>query len=53
MNQAQLTADQKTSLTEIYTNTKSESYVRKYENLEPMVRFGTYIQELAFHRTVW
>lgn len=39
MNQAQLSANQKTSLTTIYTDTIPESYVRKYENLEPMVRF--------------
>ena len=29
------------------------AFLNKYENLEPYARFGTYIQELAFHRTIW
>ena len=53
MTQAGIGSGTVTALTSLYTTTPTESYVRKYENLEPFVRFGTYIQELAFHRTVW
>lgn len=53
LNQAGLTADQKTAILNIFQGTTTESYLRKRENMEPFVRFGTYIQELAFHRTVW
>lgn len=53
MTQAGLNQVQKDTLSAIFTTTPTESYVRKFENLQPFVRFGTYIQELAFHRTVW
>lgn len=39
MTQAGLSLDQKTTLSTLFANTPTESYVRKYENLEPFVRF--------------
>lgn len=53
MTRAGLTQYQKDGIIAIFNATKTESYVRRWENLEPFVRFGTYIQGLAFHRTVW
>lgn len=50
---AGLTDDQKTALLALFNGLSFESYIRKWENLEPFVRFGVYIQELAFHRTIW
>ncbi|KAH3766814.1 hypothetical protein Pelo_1308 [Pelomyxa schiedti] len=32
---------------------KNESTLLPYESLEPFVRFGTYVQELKQHSTVW
>jgi len=51
--QAHCSAAQAQALQALYQNTTPESYLRKWELMQPMVRFGTYIQELAFHRTVY
>ncbi|MDD4530307.1 MAG: hypothetical protein PHO80_02015, partial [Candidatus Gracilibacteria bacterium] len=53
MTQAGLNNTQKSGMLELFRSTDTESYLRKRENMEPLVRFGTYIQELAFHRTIW
>lgn len=53
INQAKITWTIKDQLLVLFINTKTESFLNKYENMEPFVRFGTYIQELAFHRTIW
>ncbi len=32
---------------------EDESYFKRYENMEPFIRYGVYIQELLKHRTVY
>lgn len=53
LNKTGLNPGQKDAILAIFTVTPTESYLRRWEKTEPFVRFGTYIQELAHHRTVW
>jgi len=52
IDEAWLDDEIKSKLLNIFDNTAKESYVRKFENLEPFVRFWVYIQEIL-HRTIW
>ena len=52
IDSSQTSKEVKIALLNIFDNVKTESYVRRWEHLEPFVRFWIYVQELL-HRTVW